>query len=56
MTKNAKARRLLGLDHWQSNTQKVALLTPTYRRVRNNPHRTWRVLRTKASFFCYGDI
>lgn len=55
MTNNAKARRLLGLDHWQSNTQKVALLSPTYRRTKS-PHSKWRVIRTKSSFHAYGDF
>ncbi len=62
MTNNAKARMILGMDHWRSNTQKVALLSPTYRRLdRNNPMRhlaVWQVLRTKSSnyTYAYGSI
>lgn len=57
MTNNAKARMILGMDHWRSNTQKVALLSPTYRRLeRNSPMRhlaVWRVLRTRSSSHAY---
>lgn len=60
MTNNAKARMILGMDHWRSNTQKVALLSPTYRRLeRNSPMRhlaVWCVLRTKSSDHAYGIL
>ncbi|EKQ1828432.1 hypothetical protein P4Y30_004443 [Salmonella enterica] len=60
MTNNAKARMILGMDHWRSNTQKVTLFSPTYRRLeRNSPVRHlagWRVLRTKSSDHAYGSF
>lgn len=60
MTNNAKARMILGLDHWRSNTQKVALLGPTFRRIDHHSGikhlAKWRVLRTKHSNFAYGAL
>ncbi len=60
MTNNAKARMILGMDHWRSNTQKVALLSPTYRRLaRHSPMRhlaVWQVLRTKSNNYAHTHV
>lgn len=48
MKNNAKARRLLGLPHWVSNTQKVMILDI-------HPNK-WRAVRTKRGNHVYGDL
>lgn len=55
MTKNAKARRLLGMAHWQSNTQKVVLLGLTLKPAKV-PYGKWHVTRTNTCCVCYGDF
>ena len=56
MTNNAKARRLLGMPHWISNTQKVMLLSPTYRKPSIRRLAQWRVVITKAADHAYFPI
>lgn len=55
MTNNAKTRRLLGMPHWISNTQKVMLLSHTYRKPTIRLLAQWRVVRTKAADHAYAD-
>lgn len=54
MTKNAKARRILKMDHWASNTKKVFFYEEHFAHNDNIP--AWVPLRTRKRNFIYGNF
>ncbi|EFR7340371.1 stationary-phase-induced ribosome-associated protein [Salmonella enterica] len=54
MTNNAKARRLLGLPHWESKTRKVFFYHDHFAHNDNIP--AWVPLRTRKRNFVYGSF
>lgn len=54
MTNNAAARRILGMNHWESNTRKVFYYFDHFAHNDNIP--SWVPLRTRKRSFVYGNF
>ncbi|EOD9037518.1 stationary-phase-induced ribosome-associated protein [Enterobacter soli] len=53
MKSNAAARRLLGMNHWRSNTQQMQYVSWHVAARTGKPAPGWIAVRTRSSDFCY---
>ncbi|SAC07423.1 Uncharacterised protein [Enterobacter hormaechei] len=53
MKKNSAARRLLGMNHWRSNTQLMQFVSWHVAAKTGKPAPEWIAVRTRSSDFCY---
>lgn len=54
MTRNAKARRILRMAHWESKTRQVFYYEDYF--LNKNKAPSWLPLRTRKRIFCYGEF
>lgn len=53
MKNNSAARRLLGMNHWRSNTQLMQYVSRHVATKTGKASPSWIAVRTRSSDFCY---